>query len=68
MGAGDIDNDAVGIEFLDEKGDADDERGTMQLLRRPEHVAAKRMRDHDLIADFNCVHGAPFPAYQAPAL
>ena len=59
VGARDVDDDAVLVERLGQKCDADDEGRTMHFLGRAEHLAAKRMGDHDLVGYFDCVHGKP---------
>ena len=59
MGAADIDHDAVLVEPLGEERGAHHEGRAVQFLRRPEHRAAERMRDHDLVGDFNGEHGTP---------
>jgi hypothetical protein len=55
VGAGDIDDDAVRVEFVGEK------RHRMTkvapcTLARTENLPAKGMGDHDLVGDFNRVH------------
>jgi len=53
MRTADVDHDSIGIERLGHEGRIDDECGAMQRLRRPEHGAAERMGDHDVIANFD---------------
>ena len=57
MGAADVDDDAVVIERFGDEGSVDDEGRAVQRLRRPEHGAAERMGDHDVIANFNGEQG-----------
>ncbi len=42
------------------KAAVDDEGCAMQRLRRPEHGAAERMGDHDVVANFNSEQGTSF--------
>src|SRR6266568_6160595 len=57
VGARDVDDDAMGVEFIGEKGHANDERRAMHLLRRAENVPVEGVGNHDLVGDFNRVHG-----------
>jgi hypothetical protein len=41
------------IERFGEKSCVDDERGAVRRLRWSEHSSAKRMGDHDVVADFD---------------
>ena len=57
MRAADVDDDTVAIERLGDEGRIDDEGRAVQRLRRPEHGAAERMGDHDVVANFNGEQG-----------
>ena len=59
VGAADVDHDAVVVERFGDKGRVDHEGRAVQRLRRAEHRAAKRMGDHDVVADFDSEHGRP---------
>ncbi len=48
------------VERVGDEGGIDDERRAMQRLRRPEDLAAKRMGDHDVIANLDCEQGTLF--------
>ncbi len=56
MRAADIDHDSVRIEPLRHERGVDDEGRPVQPLRGTEHLAAKRMGDHDVMADFDGEH------------
>jgi hypothetical protein len=53
MRPSDVDHNAVLIERFGEKSCVDDERGAVRRLRWSEHSSAKRMGDHDVVADFD---------------
>ena len=57
MRATDVDDDTIVIERLGDEGRVDDEGCAVQRLRGPEHGAAERMGDHDVIANFNGEQG-----------
>ena len=44
------------VERLGDERHVDDEGRAMQRLRRPEHGAAERMGDHDVVANFDGEH------------
>src|SRR4029453_8480090 len=54
--ARDVDHDAVRIELFREKCHANDKGRPVHVLSRAEHLAPKRMGNHDLVGDFNRVH------------
>ena len=58
MRAADVDDDTVVIERLGDEGRVDDKGRAVQRLRWPEHGAAERMGDHDVIANFNGEQGS----------
>ena len=60
MRAADVDHDAVGIERVGDERRIDHEGRAVQRLRRAEHRAAKRMGDHDVVADFDGEQGNLF--------
>ena len=60
MRAADVDDDAVAIERLGDEGRVDHEGRAVQRLRRPEHGAAERMGDHDVVANFDGEQGTSF--------
>jgi len=53
----DIHHHAVGIELLRHEGRIDHESRAMQRLRRPKQLAAKRMSNHDVVANFDGKQG-----------
>ncbi len=59
MRAADVDHDAVLVERLGDERRIDHEGRAVQRLRRAEHRAAKRMGDHDVVADFDGEQGMP---------
>jgi hypothetical protein len=59
MGATDIDDDGILRQRFAKEGDIDDKGRAVELLRRAEQIALERMGDHDVIADFDGIHGAP---------
>ena len=52
----DVDDDAVGAEGAAPEGRVDDVRRAVQPLGRSEHVAAKAVGDHDVVADGHAEH------------
>jgi len=60
MRAGDINDDSMRIEALRQKRDADDKRRTMHVLGGAEDLAAKGVRDHDLVGNFHRIHENAF--------
>ena len=59
MRAADIDDDAVRVEAFGDERRVDHESRAVQRLRRAEHLAAKRMGDHDVVANFDGEHQEP---------
>ena len=57
--AANIDNDAVAVELIRNESGIDHECRAMQRLRRPENIAAKRMGNHDVVANFDSEHREP---------
>ena len=58
VGAADVDDDGVLCQAFSKEGHVDDEGRAVQPLRRPEEFSAKTMGDHDVVANFDGVHGA----------
>ena len=59
VGAADVDDDAVLIEPFGQERRAHHEGRAVQFLRGAEHLAAKRMRDHDLVGTSTANTGTP---------
>ena len=57
--AADVDHDAVAVERVGDERRVDHEGRAVQRLRRAEHRAAKRVGDHDVVADFDDEQGVP---------
>ena|SRR4029079_7007333 len=53
MRAANIDDDSVRIEAVGKKRRIDDEGCSVQRLRRPEHGAAERVSNHDVVTDLD---------------
>ena len=72
--AADVDHDAVAVERIGDERGIDHEGRAVQRLRRAEHRAAKRVGDHDVIADFDDEQGClsriadELAEYAAPGL
>ena len=56
VGAPDVDHDAVLVQPFGDERDRDREGRAVQRLRRAEHGAAERMRDHDVVGYFDGEH------------
>ena len=58
MRAADVDHDAVAVERVGDERRIDHEGRAVQRLRRAEHRAAKRVGDHDVVANFDDEQGS----------
>ena len=52
----DIDDDSVRVEAIGNERGVHHEGRAVERLRRTKHIAAKRMSDHDVIANFDREH------------
>jgi hypothetical protein len=59
VGAANINNDAIVIELIRKESGINHECRAMQRLCRPEYVAAKRLGNHNVVANFDSEHGNP---------
>src|SRR5215207_3438685 len=57
--AADVDHDPVLVHLGTAELEIDDEGGSVQPLRRPEHLALEAVRDHDVLAHPDAEHACP---------
>ncbi len=57
VGGPDVDDDVMRAELLAEECDIDDESRSVHFLRRAEEFTLQAVGNHDVVADFDGVHG-----------